>query len=181
MADFPLGYLPSHQVISTLSAESGATACGAFDFSAPAGASAWPASFRIMYVPLNLTHPFLVSLFWWANGTSLNGEVEAGIYSKSGVRIAATGSVLQSGIATRTQSAAPTIGTFLLPPDFYYLALTLSGSGRIYKILGTLTQLRQLNVYEETPGAFGLPATATFGTNASGWYPVLGISEHTVI
>ena len=181
MSDFPTNHLPSHRVIGTWSAESMGVVLPSLLVAAPNGGTNWAEVNRVIYVPLLLTHPFSLVRFWWANGTTLSGQIEVGLYSASGTRLATTGSI-GGGVAAGTQSAAPTAGTIVLAPGFYRLAVTVNQiNRRLLKFSSTVQNFRKLNVYEELTGGFGLPATATLGTNLSAWVPVFGISEHALI
>lgn len=148
---------------------------------APASAAVTTVSNEARYFPLRLSAPFLVVKFWWLNGASVSGNVDIGIYSASGTRLARTGSTAQSG-TTAVQSVA--LGTpFLLMPDLYYLAWCADNTTATM-LLSTLTNgvsdARRMGMYTQT-AAFSLPTTATFAAATSGRVPVVGISNRSTI
>lgn len=136
---------------------------------------------RTYYVPISIPSRYLIRRFWWCNGATANGNIDCGIYTRKGVLLANTGSVAQSG-ATTVQSAAPSGGDFLLDPGSYYLAVQVSSTTATFRRQApSVSQCQCLGVLNETPGGFGLPATATFGSPVAGYIPVFGIASVTVI
>ena len=82
--------------------------------------------------PFTMTSPYLISSFFWANGTTISGNSDIGIYSSalngSINLIVSAGAVAQSGANTLQIRA---LGTpYLLQPGSYFLALTNTVTGQ---------------------------------------------------
>lgn len=142
------------------------------------GSGTWPTANTAIYVPLALPTPFQVQRFWWANGATASGNVDCGLYTVGGTKIASTGSTAQAGISVG-QSAAPSIGTFLLYPGAYYLALVMDG------VTGTVLRRGSVGIGESglssQATAFALPATLTHAGGTPPILPLFGIADRTFI
>lgn len=175
--DFPT-LPPSHlTTICTYSAEVCQNLGALFQLSS-AASQVWPAANRTIHIPFNVESPFLIKVFFWANGGSVTGNVDAGIYSGGGTLITSTGSTAQAGTNT-VQSV--TLGTpVLLQPGQHYMALVCS-SGSAQMVQNISMTLRYLSAFGITSQdtALPLPATMTPTTVTTAFYPVFGISSVT--
>jgi hypothetical protein len=144
--------------------------------SAPTSAT-WPAANRALFAPFTLSGWFSVRRLWWANGGTASGNLDCGIYTENGVRLASTGSTVQAG----TNVIQSVVVSVDLPPGSYYLALAASAT--------TVTVLRQTGTtdYMSSMGwaqmatAFALPATATLAALATAYAPYFGMTSASVI
>lgn len=167
---WPPCHLP---VISSLSRECLGAELQMFN----AGALASSQTFVVntcVYQPLAIRSPFLVRKFWWANGATAAGNVDAGIYSVGGARLASTGSTAQSGTNV-IQSAAPSGGSLLLTPGSYVLGLGWSLTTTSFMALAnTLARCKETFGCCHQGSTFPLPdpmtrATATSVTQSFLW------------
>lgn len=180
MPDFPNSDVPHHLVLSSFDMEAAGVVPG-ISVSAPSGATNWPANNRIIYIPCRVRAPFSIVRFFWINGTAVGGNVQAGIYSVSGALLSSCPSTGQA-VTNGSQGVAPTGGDYTVTPGVYYLAITLSTTaGRIWRLAPVAQSLKAYGLYDETPGVFGLPTTATFAAQVSGIVPLIGIASHTYL
>lgn len=170
--------VPSHLVtISPFSMHSVAASLGSIG--APASSALGVAN-KAWFIPFRLSVPVLAQKLSWANGTTVNGNTDMGIYTYDGVRLVSTGSTVQTGAsAIQTVDIADTP----LGPGLYYLALATSSSTATYRrsTLATLSLARVLGIFMQL-SAFALPATATFATaDAAPYIANHFISARTVV
>lgn len=174
--DFPRANGVSPPTIDTLSCYSVGIDQIPYAGAVTPASAAWPAANRAIYVPVNIPFPYLVRKFYWCNGATVNGNVDCGIYSRGGTKLASTGSTVQAGTSV-VQSAAPSTGSILLMPDSYYLALA-SSSGTATFLRITPSAAEHGVAFQAT--AFALPATFTLGTSG-GILPIFGMADVGVI
>lgn len=145
------------------------------------GTATWPVANRVFYVPFWLAGPITAQRMFWPNGGTLSGNVQAGLYSADGARLGTTGTVAQAG-ANADQFAALTAAV-LLGAGLFYFALTVDNTTAVLLRYGpSAVGIAQASgMATETPGSFGLPATATFGVTGSQltYIPVVGLSRVT--
>lgn len=161
MPDFPLSppiSTPLH--VSNLSRFG---ACWELHYTTNSGgdsARTWTANL-VCYIPFVLPFAYPLKRFFWLNGSTITTtNVDCGIYSAGGAKLASTGSVAMSGVAS-VQYAAPT-ATMILAPELYYLAWTCDNTtNRASAQAGTAVQGELAGLLQETTGGFGLPATMT--------------------
>lgn len=136
----------------------------------------WVANLAL-YVPIAIPFQFLLSRFWWVNGSSVAANVDVGVYTPSGARLASTGSTAQSG-ASVLQYAAPSGGAILLSPGQYYLAW--AGSGTTNAVFGTTAEtaiaLRIAGCLQQAT-ALPLPASMTAAAVSNAVLPLCGITQ----
>lgn len=173
--DFP-GGRPMRPVLSSYSIEASGLGKQASSTTSPAS-SAWPAANRAIYVPFVLPAAYQVTKLWWANGATAAGNVDCGIYSVGGTKLASTGSTAQAGTSV-VQSVSVSI---LLQPGSYYMALALSSiSATILRNVPSSGPLAAMGVAQQAT-AFPLPATATFAAASTAYFPMFGITSASVI
>ena len=140
------------------------------------GSAAYPSANLILYVPFRLEQPTLIRKVFWANGATVSGNVDCGVYDRTGVKLFASGSTAQSGVSV---VQAVDITDYQLGSGQFFMALTLDGTtGTLLRNLNTSTVsiLRCVGMLEEAAVAFGLPATATFAVMATAAYvPAFGL------
>lgn len=128
-------------------------------------------------MPVILPFPYLVSRVWWGCGSVAGGtgNFDFGIYTLDGTQIYHTGSTA-SGTASSIQYVS--VATpFVLPPGSYYMALVNDGTtNRAWGIGGNLGTQRAAGMYQQAT-ALPLPATATFATYGTAFFPHCGITR----
>jgi hypothetical protein len=145
---------------------------------APAS-TAWGTANLARLVPFVVTRDFTVQTLFWANGSTLAGNVDCGIYDSTFTRVVSTGAVAQAGASTlQLVSVAPT----LLVPGRYYLALALSTTtGTIFRSSLSTAQRTRFAGMLEVGGAFPLPVSVVPGAAASTGINLHGASELAAI
>ena len=149
---------------------------GALGIAMATASAAWPAANLAIYCPLFLPTPYKVQRVWWANGATVNGNVDLALYGgASGVKIASTGAVAQAG------ASAPQFVTkdWLIQPGEYYLGLSSSSGTATFQRTNTVSVavMRLLGCLQEST-AHPLPATMTGVAIAQAYWPVFGLSSH---
>lgn len=133
----------------------------------PAASAATGVLNTAIYVPLAIRSPFLIRKFWWANGATAAGNVDGGIYSVGGAKLASTGSTAQAG-TNAIQSAAPSGGSFLLTPGSYVLGLSASSSTATFmSIVNIAARCNEALGRCHQGSAFPLPDPMTRATGTS--------------
>jgi hypothetical protein len=139
----------------------------------------FPTANKVLYIPIRIPSPVLIQQLYIINGAAVSGNVDMGVYSRDGTKLISSGSTAQAGVSVKQQF---NVTDTLIGRGVYYLAVTLDN------IVGTLTRaapaiatLQSMGLLKETPGGFGLPANATFGTYADAYYPACGILAQSVM
>lgn len=141
---------------------------------APASAT-WPTASKALYMPLLLPFRFHLRRFFIANGGSVSGNFDIGLFTRDGRKLASTGSTAQSGTNT-TQYA----GTFdvILQPAGYYLAVVLDNTtGTMARQTVVANIVGRMAALLEEASAFPLPATMTPATITTGIVPLCGFTS----
>ena len=144
----------------------------------PIASAVWPAANRTLYFPFELEQPMLVEQFQWHNGSTVNGNVDMGIYTESGVRLVSTGSTVQAGVSA---AQLVDVSDTLLDRGVFYCALAHSsatstvlraavGSASDYLLWGALQQ-----------DIFPLPATAIFTSMQTPFLPMAVVVARTPV
>lgn len=91
-----------------------------------------PAANSAMIIPFVLPWPYTVARLFWANGASVGGNSDIGIFTTAGAALGRAGSTANTG-ASALQYAAPAGGAFQLEPNTrYFLAYVNDGTtGRV--------------------------------------------------
>lgn len=177
MSDFPVLW-PNMPTITPGSDESIGIGTGA------ASSVAWPAANRAYYIPFQLWSPFPVRRIFWANGTVVSGNVDAGIFaSEPGngaavTRLYSTGSTAQAGTSV-LQSVAPT--AFILPVGAYYLTLAMDNTTATAIRWSSGISVSTMLATAQQSTAFPLPASGTLARITTSFIPLVGITSSTVI
>jgi hypothetical protein len=175
VSDFPGNPVtPLH--IGTYSRESVGRVIGKFAGAAAPVSASWQTANLAYIVPLQLSWPYPLVRFWWGNGSAA-GNMDVGIYTRGGARIASTGATAQTP-ASNLQYAAPSSGTILLDPGSYLLAI--SNNGTTNRGWGTanvsVVEGRILGLYSMA-SAHALPASLTLAIPATAFLPFFGITR----
>lgn len=141
-----------------------------------AGPTAYGVANMAIYVPIRIARDFTVESAWVAMGTA-SGNIQFGLYSEAGTRLANTASTAASGTFQTIALA------YTLPgPARYYMAFWCSNTTATFYRSGINTGqiLAGFGVAQETGLASGLGTTATFAKYSSAnCLPMFGISGKT--
>lgn len=142
--------------------------------------AAWPVANTAFFCPVRLPREQLLYGFGIASGATASGNFDAGLYAKNGARIVSLGSTAYT-LTNNVQKGL--LGTpFLLPPDWYYMALVLdNATGLILRynaVGGGVEGLKSIGMLEQA-SAFPLPATATPVAPTQNYLPVFGLLFRT--
>lgn len=123
-----------------------------------------------LYIPIVIPWPYPMKRFWVYNGTTVSGNIDIGLYSRTGARLISTGSFAQAGASAVQYRSA----SYLIPPGAYYLAIAADAGGTaqrwIYSVLGA----QIIGLLQQT-ATFPLPAAATFATTTAS-YKLFGLT-----
>jgi hypothetical protein len=130
----------------------------------------WSGSGRAVYVPFRSDRSLVVTRMFWANGGTVTGNADVGIYNGSLTRLVSSGSTAQSG-ATTLQYVD--ITDTVLTPGSYYLAFVADGS-TFLRHNAAVRHYQSAGIVEEA-AALPLPATATPTALTVAAIPVFGV------
>lgn len=171
MYEFPNQGLPVGPTIATLSIEClGAEVGSSVQNYASA---AYPAANRAYYIPFHLDEPILVTKLFCANGATVSGNVDMGIYDSNFTRIVSIGSTVQAG--TSALQAFDITDTLIGPGDFYLAIALDNATGTIYNGTNPTLPVVQAAGILMQASAFPLPANATPVTSSATTVPLVGL------
>lgn len=141
---------------------------------------AFPTAKKVLYVPIRIPMPLLVTQLFTLNGATASGNIDVGLYTLDGTKLVSSGSTAQAGT---TQKQLFNVTDFVLGRGTYYMAVSLDNT------TGTITRVSIVNVFAiqaagcltETTGSFGLPATASFASYVDAMVPVAGLLAQSVM
>lgn len=179
--DFPAQLGPTPPVVSAWTVWGTISAAQVNDGGGAAfGDGTAPAANQAVFFPIGIPFWFNLRLFFWRNGATVAGNVDVGLYSIGGTKIASTGSTAMSGAST-SQSAAPSGGVLIIPPGAYYLAFVTNSATATFPKANGPSMHGGAGVASQTT-AFPLPATAAFTAGVSASFALLfGMADVGVI
>lgn len=135
----------------------------------------WPTASTALFYPFVITEARTYLLALWANGPTVSGNVDVGVYDLSGSRKESLGSTAQAGISV-TQIV--TLGTsIVLAPGRYFMAMVMDNAvGTVMRGNIQAPSDRAAGA-QQMAAAFPLPATATFVAMTAAIAPAFGFSE----
>lgn len=135
---------------------------------------AWPSANLALYIPLTLPFAYPAKRVFWGNGSTVNGNVDLGLYDGiTGSKIYSVGATLQAG-ATALQYVTV---DWLVQPGEYYLALSLSsGTGQTLRVAPGTADMRLVGCVQEA-SAHPLPTTMTPAAIGQGYWPLFGLTR----
>lgn len=156
----------------------GAPLLGAASVLASGGSTVWPVANLAIFVPFALATPLTIAQLFTANGATVSGNIDVGVYTLDGTRIVSAGSTAHAGTNTlQTYNIADT----LLPAGDYYLAIAMNNTtGTLSAHALAAIHLNRLGIAQMAT-AFPLPATATLAQMASAYLPLFGLTTRTTI
>jgi hypothetical protein len=129
------------------------------------GDTAWAVANKAIYTPVVIQRPTTIKKLGWHNGTTVSGNVDAGIYDVAGIRLTSTGSTAQAGAAALQ---IVDITDILIGPGLFYFALAADNTtARLVSASLPSVIAGSVMGFREQTSAFVLPATATFATLTS--------------
>ena len=149
---------------------------GAFQVASPGTAVA--VANRAYYQPFYLPTTVQVLKLYIANGATIDGNIDMGIYSTAGTRLVSQGSVAHAGVdVLQPLDIADTV----LARGTYYLSFAASSATATFTRIVLNTQICRAAGLLQQNTAFPLPATATFATYGSSFVPLCGLSLRTLV
>ena len=135
--------------------------------------SVWPTADLAIFVPVVLEGPTVIAQLYCVNGTVVAGNVDVGIYSVDGTRLASAGSTAQAGTSA---SQRFNITDIRLDAGLYYMALALSdaATATINGMTLASAELGRVVGFAQMATAFPLPAVATFASYTKLVVPTFG-------
>ena len=126
---------------------------------------------RAYYYPFRLAEAATCYKAFWVNGATVSGNVDIGVYTSAGVKVASIGSTAQagaSGTQITTLSAALSAGN-------YYLAFACDNTTATFHMANLSVSAIFANVFnvQYQDAAFALPATATFAAGSNVQLPMI--------
>ena len=134
----------------------------------------WPVASTALFYPFSVATPFTATKIMWANGAAVSGNVDAGVYDSTGVRVGAIGSTAQAGVSA-TQSATLSL---VLNVGTYYLALVLDNTTGTFMRRGPGIGVTG---WAQIAAAFPLPATVTLATGGTAYQPAFGLTSRSFV
>ena len=159
----------TEQTITPYSANSLGPLIAALGYATPTSQT-YIAANRAYYYPFRLAEAVTCYKAFWVNGAAVSGNVDIGIYTSAGVKVASTGSTAQAGTSV-TQIA--TLSASLAAGN-YYLAFACDNTTATFHVsdlAATAIWARIFNIQYQA-AAFALPSTATFAAAANANQPM---------
>lgn len=141
-----------------------------------ATSTTWPSANLAMYLPFSLPWSYTVNRLELRNGSTAAGNWDLGVYNFSGVKLASSGAVAQSGTVTIQyfSLAAP----LTLSAGDYYLGISCStNTGTFGGSSTSMTSFGRLMGLYQQASAHPLPATTTFAAWAQATPPFVGLTR----
>lgn len=175
----PTPSLPDPLMLTPLSEQSIGTFLAARG--AAWGTSAgWPAADRALFFPFFVREFFVAVKGFVMNGGTVAGNLDIGIYDEAFTRLVSSGTTAQSGTSV-LQELDLTDTT--LRRGRYYLALWGSSASSLIFRSNTpsANELAVHGAMQQSSLASGLPSTATPVRITSGYAPLAGLSQRTLV
>ena len=142
----------------------------------------WEAANRGVWFPVSVPSVCVVRRMWWANGATVTGNVEAGVYldggHKPGAKLITTGSV---GQATTNAIQFGDITDTTLTPQLYWLFISCSStSATFFRSAGVSTLDAYVGMDQDSIGPGSSPSTATPVERQSANVYLFGFSTTTI-
>ena len=130
----------------------------------------WPVANGAIYIPFVAEAQVTCYQIGWINGSTVSGNIDVGIYDRTGVRQVSKGSTAMAG-ASAIQLANITDTT--LTPGNYFLAMAVDNTTATFSRTNTGSEILRTFGLQVQTSAFALPATATFANPANSYIPVV--------
>ena len=123
---------------------------------------AWQTANAAFFFPFTIDVPTTIVQMSWANGATVSGNVDIGIYNSEGTLLVSSGSTAQSGVSAN--QTVNTTDTLLSPGKWFYLALAVDNTTATLLGVALSAAFNQAMGVLSMASAFPLPATATFAS-----------------
>lgn len=145
------------------------------NITANAGA-VWPVANKALFCPFYLEVPCLAQKMGTVV-TTQSGNYDLGIYDERGSKLVSFGggAVPAAGLATQD------ITDTTLNPGTYYMAMSCDNTTAAFARGNVQLNLQRLAGVQEMATAYVLPATLTFTTPATNYFPILFIQCSSVL
>ena len=146
----------------------------------PGLGNAWPTANLVIYSPLRILSRVIVRKLWFANQATATGNIDIGLYDAGGTKLVSSGSTAKA--ATNDEQVLDVTDT-TIGPGFYYMALTCSNNTDTFMVDADAAPLdAAVGMLTETPGAFGLPTTASWAiAQTLAYNPMMGVLLDTTV
>jgi hypothetical protein len=141
------------------------------------GTGAWPTTDRAVFLPFELPNPRTFKNIVWFNSTTVQGNIDVGLYTHQGSRVVSLGSTAMVGAGARQVG---NITDTPLLPGYYFLAMVWSGTSATFTRYPATSLVLQANGMQEMASAFPLPATATFANPTMSYVPLMWLLTRSV-
>ncbi len=159
--------------ISTLSRYSSGVEWSGSGGTAGAASTAWGTANLARFYLLRLPFMYPMRRMFVANGATISGNVDVGIYTQAGTKIWTSGSTAQSGASVLQYFNATDT---LLMPGTYILALAMSSAtATVHRVTGSFAG--GLWGATRQASAFTLPDPLTIATSAEAYLAIFGITS----
>lgn len=181
MGMFPGLYLAGNHIItpwSQVSIGPASVSQGGTALGGTLASTVFPAANDALFIPFQLSESVTVKRVGWANGATVSGNVDMGVYDLAGTRIFSTGSTAQSGVSG---IQVVDITDVVIGPGNFYMALACDNITATFArgTVGSLARLRMFCGVLKQATAFALPAAATFATPTDDYVPVMALFLQT--
>lgn len=136
----------------------------------------------LVFIPLILNEPFVLSQFFWFNGTAVNGNTDVGIYTEDGLtKLISTGSTANSGTSA-IQVVNVTDTTLPVNKRLWMAIGSDSATQRFLTYpLNAVGVLNFIGVRQQASGwSSGLPATISLDVPTANTCPLFGFTSGVI-
>lgn len=141
--------------------------------------STWVSANRAIYIPFSLYAPATAYSIIVMKGATISGNMDVGIYTEDGTRLASFGSTAQATGINRIQRFTFPSPLNLGAGNYYMAAVFNNATATVFRRAWSANVGRIFAVYQQD-SAFPLPARATFAINSSGFLPIMGVKFNSV-
>jgi hypothetical protein len=168
--------------LSPFSQESLGDELAALAVAAPLAGTALAAN-KAYFIPFSINETVIATGMWWYQGAAATDNIDLGIYSLAGAKLASTGA-LAAGTNSVVNLSPAFTNAVTLAPGKYYLAVSVAGTTiRLFGVipLPGVEMERALGVMQMA-AAHPLPATATLVKIATeNFIPIFGLTTQAVM
>ena len=144
------------------------------------GSQTWTANLAV-YIPFTLARPKTIAKFFWANGGTLGGNTDVGVYSFGLTKLSSSGPTANSGVS---DLQVVDVTDLVIGPGRYWLALTCDSGTQIFGSCDSVNVSAQdcLGIKQEAAGySSGLKASPTLSAPTVQSVPMFGFTPRSVI
>lgn len=139
--------------------------------------AAWPAANRALFLPFEIANPILVRKIAWQNSSTVNGNIDVGIYDHHGNALVTLGGVAMAGASV---FQAGDIADTILAQGYYFLAFASSSATATFVRMNSTPIVMQAAGCQQMDSAYPLPAVATFANPVSAYHHLVWLNGSPV-